>query len=176
MPKLIFLYGHPGCGKLTIAKELAALTSFKLFHNHLTVDLLLSLFDFGSPQFIKYRESLWLELIGEAIRNGSDIIFTFCPENTVSKEFIKNMQDTVHERRGTCHFVNIVCPVEELVQRVEQESRKQYQKLSSGKFLLQLLAGKAHDYGGIIPTDLLVDSGVTEPNVAAQLIVEKFGI
>ena len=46
--KLIFLHGLPGVGKLTVARQLAALTGFKLFHNHLTVDLVTSVFEFGS--------------------------------------------------------------------------------------------------------------------------------
>jgi replication-associated recombination protein RarA len=37
--KLILLYGPPAVGKLTIAKEIARLTGFKLFHAHLTSDL-----------------------------------------------------------------------------------------------------------------------------------------
>ncbi|MBD0327065.1 MAG: AAA family ATPase, partial [Pyrinomonadaceae bacterium] len=46
--KLIFLHGLPGVGKLTVARELAKLTGFKVFHNHLAVDLVESLFEFGS--------------------------------------------------------------------------------------------------------------------------------
>ena len=38
--KLIFIYGLPATGKLTVAVELAAMTGYKLFHNHLVVDLL----------------------------------------------------------------------------------------------------------------------------------------
>jgi broad-specificity NMP kinase len=46
--RLIFLYGLPGVGKLTVARELAEFTGFKVFHNHLTVDLVGSVFDFGT--------------------------------------------------------------------------------------------------------------------------------
>ncbi len=37
--QLVYLYGPPGVGKLTVARELVALTGFKLFHNHLAVNL-----------------------------------------------------------------------------------------------------------------------------------------
>jgi len=40
-PPLLVLYGPAASGKYTIAKELAAITGWSLFHNHLTVDLLL---------------------------------------------------------------------------------------------------------------------------------------
>ncbi len=38
--KLVFIYGPPASGKLTVARELAALTGYKLFHNHLVVEAL----------------------------------------------------------------------------------------------------------------------------------------
>ena len=50
--KLLFLHGAPAVGKLTVARDLAALTGLRLFHNHLTVDLVSSLFAFGSEPFI----------------------------------------------------------------------------------------------------------------------------
>ncbi len=37
---LVYLYGPPAVGKLTVATELQRLTGFRLFHNHLTVDAL----------------------------------------------------------------------------------------------------------------------------------------
>jgi hypothetical protein len=42
--RLVFIYGIPATGKLTVAQELAKRTGYSLFHNHLVVDLLLSLF------------------------------------------------------------------------------------------------------------------------------------
>ena len=43
---LVFLHGPPGSGKLTVGRELQSITGFRLFHNHLVVDLLESLFEF----------------------------------------------------------------------------------------------------------------------------------
>ena len=68
--KLIVLFGMPATGKLTVGQELAALTGFKLFHNHLVVDLLLSVFEFGSPGFVELREKIWLSVVRAACREG----------------------------------------------------------------------------------------------------------
>ena len=43
--KLIFIYGLPAAGKLTIAKELAAATAFKLFHNHASIGVVELIFE-----------------------------------------------------------------------------------------------------------------------------------
>ena len=53
-------YGPAVSGKLTIAKELATLTGFSLFHNHLVVDAVAAVFPFGSERFVKLREQFWL--------------------------------------------------------------------------------------------------------------------
>ncbi len=40
----VLLYGPPAVGKLTVANELAKLTDFKVFHNHLSIDLVEAVF------------------------------------------------------------------------------------------------------------------------------------
>jgi hypothetical protein len=35
---------------MSVGYELAKLTGLKLFHNHMTIDLVLNFFDFGAPE------------------------------------------------------------------------------------------------------------------------------
>ncbi len=64
--KLIFIYGAPAVGKLTVARELARLTGFKVFHNHLSIDCIEPIFDFGTPSFFKLIELIRVETVAEA--------------------------------------------------------------------------------------------------------------
>ena len=76
--KLIFIYGLPASGKLTVAQELATMTGLKLFHNHVVVDLLLDVFEFGSPSFVELREKIWIDTFTQACRSQlPGLIFTF---------------------------------------------------------------------------------------------------
>src|SRR5262252_4752756 len=82
--RLVVLCGPPGVGKLSVARELAGRSGYRLFHNHLTVDLLESLFEFGSAPFVELRERLWLELLGRAADEGvTGVIFTLAFDRTV---------------------------------------------------------------------------------------------
>jgi tRNA uridine 5-carbamoylmethylation protein Kti12 len=84
--KLIFIYGLPATGKLTIAQELVAITGYKLFHNHLVVDLLQTVFEFGSPEFIALREEMWLSIFEQASRARlPGLIFTFAPPSSATR-------------------------------------------------------------------------------------------
>src|SRR5260370_40198109 len=91
--KLIFLYGLPGVGKLTVARELAKLTGSRIFHNHLVVDLVDSVFEFGSEPFVELREAIWLAVFLKAVATELDcLVFTFAFDATVGERFFGNLK------------------------------------------------------------------------------------
>ena len=75
--KVIFLYGPPASGKLTIAKKLAEKTGISLFHNHLTFDLAEVLYEPFTQPFYDYCADLRLDVFGDAKLANQDLIFTF---------------------------------------------------------------------------------------------------
>jgi len=75
--KVIFLYGPPASGKLTIAKKLAEKTGISLFHNHLTFDLAEVLYEPFTQPFYDYCADFRLGVFGDAKLAHQDLIFTF---------------------------------------------------------------------------------------------------
>ena len=73
---LVYLYGPPAAGKLTIAERLAERNGWRLFHNHLTVNTITPVFDFGSPPFTEVLHRLRLDVFATAARSGVGLIFT----------------------------------------------------------------------------------------------------
>ncbi|MCU1243065.1 MAG: shikimate kinase [Candidatus Acidoferrum typicum] len=175
--KLIFMSGLPGVGKLTVAKELSVLTGCKLFHNHLVVDLLLSVFPFGSPQFVELRESIWLSVFDQASRAGMPgLIFTFNAENTVRQAFVTKMQGTIRANGGTMQFVELICDDEELRRRMDTPSRRQYTKLTSWAKYEELKAAGAFSAPKLPEASVVVDTGKFDPKSAALQIAKECGL
>ena len=48
---LIWIVGPPAVGKMAVGLEIAKKTGYKLLHNHGTIELLLPIFEFGTPKF-----------------------------------------------------------------------------------------------------------------------------
>jgi len=175
--RLIFLYGLPATGKLTVAMELKALTGFQLFHNHLTVDLLLSTFEFGSEPFVELREQIWLSVFEQAIRAGlPGLIFTFAPEATVRDTFIPEAVRIIEEAGGTVDFVELTCPADEIRRRLAHPSRHEFGKLTSVDLFDRLLASRTFDRPHTPEPRICVDTSITSPAQAALEISRVLGL
>jgi hypothetical protein len=175
LPQVIFLHGPVASGKLTIATQLSALTGFRLFHNHLTVDLLLTLFPFGSPEFVRLRESIWIETMSDAIGAGLSVIFTFAPERTVTRGFPADLTGHVRDRGGEVRFVEVRCPPEELERRLGAPSRQEFRKLTSLDEYRALQAQGAFEYPRL-PADCTIEAATLSPADAAQQIVRRLNL
>lgn len=129
-----------------MARELASSTGYKLFHNHLVVDKLPSVFEFGSKPFVELREEIWLSVFRQACESGlPGLIFAFAPERTVQSQFIPAVCDLMNECGSEVEFVELVCPMEELRARMGNSSRVEFGKLASAALLEQFHADGVFD-------------------------------
>ncbi len=171
--KLIFLYGAPGTGKLTVARELAVLAGYRLFHNHLTVDLAKSVFDFGTPDYLEYVRFLRADALARAAKNNVDLIFTFwfSKDSAVS---VQRYLAAIKQNGGEVAFVKLYCPPSILEQRVQSPERKNW-KISSLTGLASALANTDLN-AEILGTKMTIDTSVFEPIEAAREIVKQLSL
>lgn len=75
--RLLLIIGPPAVGKMTVGRAVADRSTFRLFHNHHTIELLLDVFDYGTPPFDTLNSEFRRRIIGEAADAGTDLVFTF---------------------------------------------------------------------------------------------------
>jgi hypothetical protein len=173
--QLIFLYGPVASGKLTVARHLAQQTGHALFHNHLVVDAVGSVFPFGSPAFIKLRERFWIDTFAEAASARRSLIFTYAPESSVTADFLPRAIATVEGASGRVRFVRLTISDEEQERRIGNADRAQHGKLVSLGLLRQLRPMfKAAENAMPAPV-ISIDTGATSPDRAAEMIAEALG-
>jgi hypothetical protein len=175
--RLLFLYGMPATGKLTVARELADISGYPIFHNHLAVDLLLSLFEFGSKPFVQLREEIWLSVFRRAAESGlAGLIFTFAPEATVGASFVAATEKVLAETGGRVDFIELTCPVPELRRRVGDATRQQFRKLTSVALFDQLHAEGSFASMEMPPPRISIDTEMNAPPRAALQIARALGL
>ena len=168
----VVIYGPPASGKLTVAQQLSQLTKLKLFHNHFTVDLLLSVFEFGSPAFVELREQIWRSVMLEACAAKIGLIFTFAPERTVSDGFLNLLIDEATACGADVRLVELVCSEDKIEERLTGSSRKQFAKLRSLKEYRKLKAEGAFAVPNTLTPDLKIDTSASSPRASAARIAE----
>ena len=171
MTQIIFLYGRPGVGKLTVGEHLTAETGYNLLHNHAVVDLATSLFPFGTPSFVGLREVLWHTCVESALRSKvGGVIMTFAPEATVTDNFIPALQKRVAAGGGTLHFIELKCSNEELEKRIQSEPRERFGKLRDVYKFRKLDEAGAFDKPMMPTPELVIDTTSQNPLESARMI------
>jgi chloramphenicol 3-O-phosphotransferase len=174
--KLVYLYGPPASGKLTVAERLAELTGFPLFDNHLTVNVLRTIFPFGSSPFIDAVHRVRRDVFEVAADAGVSLIYTNSsawagPDGrTRFAAFAESVRALAEERGGQVLFVRLTASQAALEERLANESRQAREKLVDTERLRELLADL--DLSSLHPDDLVIDTEKIGPDEAARLIAE----
>lgn len=169
--QIIFLYGRPGVGKLTVGEHLAAETGYRLLHNHAVVDLATSLFPFGTQPFVVLRENLWHLSIETALKaKVAGVIMTFAPEETVTDQFIPSFQKRVAAGMGSLHFIELKCSNSELEKRISSEPRERFGKLRDVYKYRKLDEAGTFDRPKMPTPELVIDTTSQSPLESARAI------
>jgi hypothetical protein len=124
--KLVIIFGPPAVGKMAVGRELEALTGFRLFHNHMTADLVMRFFEFGTPAYKRllgeFRRRIFEEV---AASDLPGLIFTYvwALDHPGDQEFIDSVLAIFRARSADVYFVELEARLDERLRRNETELR-----------------------------------------------------
>lgn len=183
--KLVILFGPPAVGKMSVGQELAKLTGLKLFHNHMSLELVNSFFDFGTPEFNRLDKTIRFSIFKEVAKSDLEgLIFTIVwAFNEKKDEAYMNEIVDIFEKEGTevC-FVELKADLEERLKRNKQENRLLHKpsKRNLENSEMWLLDSekryRMHTQGNDLSDQALfkLDNTHISPEEAARLIVDYF--
>ncbi len=168
---LLVLYGPPAAGKLTVAKHIAEKTGFKLFHNHVSIDVAEQFFERGSRGFNAITHGVRKLVFEEAAKANLNLIFTVVYAYPIDNEDMRWMTRTIESWGGEVKFVQLTASKETLLERVDALSRKAYRKITDQE-LLEAILEKWDVYTPYPEREHLhVDASARTPEEVAQEII-----
>jgi hypothetical protein len=182
----VVIFGPPAVGKMTVGHELAKLTGFRLFHNHMTIDLVLNFFEFGDDAFFRlvsdFRRRVFEEVAASELPG---LIFTFVwgLELESDKKFIDESCEIFRQKGADVFFIELEADVSERLKRNESDFRlaRKAPKRDLEKSRAGLLEGdskhRLNSNGDFFYTQnyLKIDNTNLPAADAARQIVETFG-
>ena len=188
---LVILFGPPAVGKMTVGREVARLTPYRLFHNHATIEPLLEVFDWGTPAFETLREEFRTRVIQEAVAHDlPGLVFTFVwgLDSAEDTAYVERLVAPVVEAGHPVDFVELWSSQETRLSRegtplrLQHKASKRDVEWARGH-LVEMDAASRLSTGPDQPFPLAgrhphhrVDNDGLSPTQAAQAVVATLGL
>jgi adenylate kinase family enzyme len=127
--KFVLVFGPQAVGKMTVGQELAKITDLKLFHNHMTIDLVSHFFDYGTKEGKKLVSLFRREIFEEVSKsNLYGMIFTYVWAFDMQEDwdYVNEVSRVFESRGGTVYFVELEADVEERLERNKSPNRLEH--------------------------------------------------
>lgn len=122
----VVIFGPPAVGKMTVGYELAKLTGMKVFHNHMTIDLILEFFPYGHEKFTtlvsEFRQRIFEEVATSDLP-GMLFSYVWALDQPDDKEQVDSYCEIFRRNSAKIYFVELEADLDERLERNKSEFR-----------------------------------------------------
>lgn len=185
--KFILITGPQAVGKMTVGQELEKITNLKLFHNHMSIELVLNFFDHGTPPFRRlsnlFREEIFKEVASSDLEG---LIFTYVWyfDDKHDWDYMENLTKIFRDKGSEIYYVELESDLEERIKRNKTEHRLNHKPSKRGeagsddKLRESLENHRPNSLEGEIKEKnyLRIDNTNIDPISVAKQIKDKFNL
>lgn len=127
--KLVLIFGPQAVGKMTVGQELEKITGLKLFHNHMTIELVSHFFSYGSKEGKRLVSLFRQEIFEEVAKSDLEgLIFTYvwAFDMQADWDYVDKVCNIFEERGGEVYFVELEAEFEERLIRNKSPLRLEH--------------------------------------------------
>ena len=181
--RLLILFGAQAVGKMTVGQALTRITPMKLFHNHMTIEPVLELFDhFHSRAILRLRDVIFEEF-AQSDRYG--LIFTMQWALNVQDDwdYIAHIAEIFEKAGAQVDYCELIAPLDVRLERnvTENRMREKPSKRDTGRSEW-LIMNAEQEYRNVsepgeMPFEryLRLENANLPPEEAAEIIASHFG-
>ncbi|WP_409274560.1 AAA family ATPase [Neobacillus sp. SCS-31] len=185
--KFVLITGPQAVGKMSVGIELAKLTGLKLFHNHMTIDLVSHFFDYSTPEGKRLVGLFRQEIFEEVSKSNLDgLIFTYVWAFNLKADwdYVDRVCSLFESRGATVYIVELEADLEERLHRnktplrLEQKPSKRNVDWSEANLLESLEKYRLNSKDGEITKENYLRLNNTNMSAleAASLIKKRFNL
>ncbi|GGN50708.1 MULTISPECIES: AAA family ATPase [Oceanobacillus] len=184
--KFVLIFGPQAVGKMTVGQELEKITELKLFHNHMTIELLEPFFGF-SPEMWRLSTLFRTEIfkaVAESKQKGLIFTYVWAFDQQDDWDYVDNICEIFESKEASIYFVELEANLDERVERNKSPHRLEHKptkrnvdwsekeiKETMKKYRLNSKKGeiKKENY-------IRIDNTNLSPMEVAKIISERFNL
>jgi hypothetical protein len=183
--KFVLVFGPQAVGKMTVGHELEKLTDLKLFHNHMTIDLVSKFFDYGTKEGSRLVNLFRKEIFEEVSQsNLYGIIFTYVWALDLKSDwdYVEKVCNIFESKGATIYFVELEAELDERLvrnktpHRLEHKPTKRDIEWSENNLMKTMEKYRLNSIEGEIQKEnyLKINNTNMSAEEVAKLIKERF--
>ncbi|WP_313135052.1 AAA family ATPase [Anaerocolumna sp.] len=185
--KLVIIFGPHAVGKMTVGQELAKITGLKLFHNHMTIDIVSDLFA-NMPQERRRLTELFRKEIFETYAKsdeyGMTFTFMWAFDSKDDWDYISGLEKIFQSRGAEVYYVELEADYELRLERNKTENRllnkpsKRNIKKSEEFFRKLEDRHRLNSFEGEIQQEnyIRINNTNINPDIVAEMIKSRFSL
>ncbi len=127
--KLIVIFGPQAVGKMTIGHELEKITSLKLFHNHMPIELVTPFFSYGTDtgkRLVKLIREEIFKAVATSDQEGLIFTYLWYFDDSKDKEYLESLVKIFKDNNSEIYYVELEADEEERIKRNKTEHRLEH--------------------------------------------------
>lgn len=160
---------------MTVAEKLSEMSGIPLFHNHLSRDIVKDIYGDKLRENYQLVDTIRLDVFEYCAKNGTDLIFTYVYQGEEDDDEVRRFIDSIERNGGQVRFVELTADREDLINRVDDESRRRFKKLSDQDVMVEITKDMSI-YSIPFVEALNINTSHKTPDEAARLIQDTLGL
>lgn len=183
--KFVLIFGPQAVGKMTVAQELGKITGLKVFHNHMSIDLVLQFFEYGSESFRRLNGLFRQEIFEEVAKSDmKGLIFTYvwAFDQQNDWDYAEHVCMIFEDKGADLYFVELEADITERLERnksphrLEEKPSKRNVEFSEKNLLNTMKNHRLNSEPGEITKEnyIRINNTKLNPEEVAEIIKDTF--
>ena len=185
--KLVIITGPMAVGKMTVGQELAKITGLKLFHNHMTIDLVSNFFSYGSAEgkrLVHLFRSEIFKSVAESDLEGLIFTYVWAFDQKSDYDYIDELAELFAANGGEIYIAELEADYDVRLERNKTPNRlmhkptKRNLEWSENNFIKTSSKYRLNSAEGEIKYDnyIRINNTHLQAEEVARMIKDSFGL
>lgn len=180
--KLVMIFGDAAVGKMTVGQELMKMTNLRLFHNHMTIEMVIDVFGYYDANVVAKLREVMFESFAESQNEGLIFTYMWAFDQQSDWDYVNHVSEIFKKQGAELYYIELIAPLEIRLVRNATENRLKHKpskrdlEASNQRVMHASTNYRIVSRDGEIPFEnyIKIDNSYLSPKACAKMIAKRF--